>query len=69
MLTRVSAKLDVFAFLLDLTDAIYITHVDACPASAKCHDVIVFFLYLVNAIFITHVLLHLSMSLSVSHRG
>jgi hypothetical protein len=64
-----SAKLDAFAFYLDLTDAIYISHVDACPASTKCHDVIVLLLDLVDAVFITHVLLHLLMFSSVSHCG
>jgi hypothetical protein len=51
-----SAKLNVLAFLLDLTDTIFITNVDACPASAKCHNAIVLF-NLVDAIFITYVLL------------
>jgi hypothetical protein len=32
---------EAFSFLLDLTDAIYIAHVVACPTSAKCHDAIV----------------------------
>jgi hypothetical protein len=39
------------------------------PASTKCHDAIVLLLDLVDAVFITHVLLHLTMSPSVSHRG
>jgi hypothetical protein len=56
----ISAKLDVFAFLLDLADVIYISH--ACSASAKCHNVIVLLLDLVYAVFITHVLFKLSMS-------
>ena len=32
---------EAFDFLLDWTDAIYITHVGACRTSAKCHDAIV----------------------------
>jgi hypothetical protein len=32
---------EAFAFLLDLTDAIHITHVIACLTSAKCHYAIV----------------------------
>jgi hypothetical protein len=33
------AKLNAFTFLLDLTDTRFITHVDVCLASTKCHDV------------------------------
>jgi hypothetical protein len=36
-----SVKVDAFAFLLDLMDAIFVSNVDACLASTKCHDVIV----------------------------
>jgi hypothetical protein len=64
-----SAKLDAFTFLLDMTDAICISHVDACSASAKCHDAIDLLFDLVDVDFITHVLLHLSMSPDVNHRG
>jgi hypothetical protein len=65
----ISTKLDAFAFLPDSTDVIYISHVDACLASAKCHDAIVLLLDLVDAVFITRVLLRLSMSPSVSYCG
>jgi hypothetical protein len=47
-------KLDAFAFLLDLTDAIYISDVNACLAFAKCHGTIVLLFDLVVALFITH---------------
>jgi hypothetical protein len=57
-----STKLDVFVFLLDLTDAIYISHVDACLASARCHDAIVLLPDLVDVVFIIYVLLRLLMS-------
>jgi hypothetical protein len=52
-----SARLNIFVFLLDLTDTIIITNVDACLASTKCHNAIVLLLDFVNTIFITHVLL------------
>jgi hypothetical protein len=52
-----SARLNIFVFLLDMTDTIVITNVDACLASTECHNAIVLLLDLVDAIFITHVLL------------
>jgi hypothetical protein len=64
-----SAKLDAFAFLPNLIDAIYITHVDACLGSTNFHDAIVLLLDLVDVVIITHVLLQLLISPSVRHNG
>ena len=51
-------KVDAFAFLLDLTNAIFSsTHVGACLASTKCHDAIVLLLDLDDVVSITHVIL------------